>query len=152
MPLHEPLCRQAKEFNINNDGDGDGDNDKDDNRIRVLILHANENKAEFAWATRTRRHLKVAHPALTEFTSAETEACEKNSNVPELLNVHIRGFKLAKFLGRCVLLWTFCDWETLAIEWANQTALAFGGLPGHTHPLYGPLIVSVFKQDIADLR
>lgn len=153
--LHSLLCRQAAKFCID-------DCDASPDRFRVLILHARESKAEFAWATKNHDCLEVVHPALSEFklhlenaTAIDADEMVVGATeyeLPELLNVHIRGFQLARFLGHCVLLWTLCDWEEMPIEWLNQTAMSLGGKPGHTNLFYGPMVVTVFKQDMVDLQ
>lgn len=139
--LHNSLCKQAAEFSIDNGKDVNA------NRIRVLILHALENKVEFVWADTTDTHLEVAHPALSDFQRSQVVHAKF-----ELLNVHVRGFKLARFLGHGILLWTLCDWEFLSSKWINRTAVSLGGPSGHTIPLYGPLVVTVFNQDIVDIE
>lgn len=140
--LHNPLCKQAAEFSI------DDEDNLNANRFRVLILHALENKVEFAWATKTETNLEVAHPTLSDFQLSQHLVNAK----PEFLNVHIRGFKLARFLGHGVLLWTLCDWGPMSSKWINKTAVSLGGPPGHTIPLYGPLVLTVFRQDRFDIQ
>lgn len=153
--LHDPLCRQAARFCID-----DGDTPPD--RLRVLILHARENMAEFAWATKNDDCLEVVHPALSEFKLCQEDADTMDLDtmvagaveyeLPELLNVHIRDYQLGRFLGHCLLLWSLCDWEEMPMKWVNQTALSLGGKPGHTNLFYGPMVVTVFKQDMVDLQ
>lgn len=108
--LHKPLCKQAAKFHIVNPK-------LDPDCFRVIILHAQENKVKFAWAFEKDACLEVVHPVLCSFKlQQDADASDRDGSVvdategerPDLLNVHVRHFKLARFLGHCVLLWTPC--------------------------------------------
>lgn len=110
----------------------------------MIVLHAKEVKADFAWATVTNAGLEIDHPALHAFALSR-----KNppAIVPELINCQLRNFQVTKWLGHCVFLWTLCDWKDLPVKFLNRTAL-FMGRAGYTNIFYGPLVVSVVKQDM----
>lgn len=70
--------------------------------------------------------------------------------MPDLINYQLQNFKLTRWLGHGVLVWTLVNWAELPIKWVNRTAIFMGGKPGHSNLFYGPMIVSVFKQDMVD--
>lgn len=88
--------------------------------------------------------LELRHAALNDFRLSQ-----KNSIIvePELINWQLRNFQETRWLGHCVLLWTLCNWKELPIGWVNRTALFMGGKAGHTNLFYGPLVISVLRQD-----
>lgn len=139
-PLHARLCNQAADFPIIEETTAP-------QQLRVMILHAKKDKVEFAWATKTDNNLKIDHPALDKFQRSRGSTVA----TPDLVNKYVREFQLTQFLGRGVLVWTLCKWREQHHQWLNQTAAALGGPPGHSDLLYGPLIVTAFKQDIIDL-
>lgn len=138
--LHQLLCQQAEEI-VNSNG-------QDENDIQIIILHAQEIKAELAWATITDAGLKIDHPAINSFKLSQEELVP----VPDLINYQLQNFKLTKWLGQGVLLWTMVNWAELPIEWVNRTAIFMGGKPGQSNLFYGPMIVTVFRQDIVHLN
>lgn len=161
--LHARLCKYSSRFRIEDD---DLDVASQD-RFRVLILHAEKNKVEFAWAVKKQECLEVKHTTISDFKSrlqldystgddTRDDDAKAGASIeygsPKLLNMHMREFSLARYLGHCLLLWSTCGWRELPIEWVNQTALSLGSKVGQTNLFYGPLIVTVFKQDIVDLR
>lgn len=113
--------------------------------MRVIVLHARRTKADFAWATVTQAGLEIDHPALNEFTLSQSDRVNIK---PYLTNEQLRNFQETKWMGHCVLLWTLCGWQDLSIDWINRTAVFMGGKAGHTNLFYGPMVISVLKQDI----
>lgn len=138
--LHQLLCHQAEEI-----GNSSG---QDENEIQIIILHAQEIKAELAWATITDAGLKIDHPAIDSFKLSQEELVP----VPDLINYQLQNFKLTKWLGHGVLLWTMVNWAELPIKWVNRTAIFMGDKPGQSNLFYGPMIVTVFKQEIVNLN
>lgn len=138
------LCQQAKEFRTTEEKSEDHAED----RVQVIILHAQTVKAELAWATVTNVGLEIDHSAIDTFKLSQKELVP----VPDLVNYQLRNFKLTKWLGHGVLLWTLVNWAELPMEWVNKTAIFMGGKPGHSNLFYGPMVISVFKQDMVDLK
>ncbi|CAN8101999.1 unnamed protein product [Discula destructiva] len=132
--LHKLLCDQAADFSTT-------DQDSEACVLRDKIV-----KADFAWATITDAGLEIDHPALTKFKLSQQK--ELPSPVPEFINTTLRSFQETRWLGHGVLLWTLCNWQELPIEHVKQTALYMGGLPGHSNVFYGPVIITVVRQDV----
>lgn len=132
------LCQQAEDVGKSNE--------QDENDIQTIILHAQEIKAELVWATITEAGLKIDHPVIDSFKLSQEELVP----VPDLINYQLQNFKLTKWLGHGVLLWTMVNWAELSIEWVNRTAIFMGGKSGQSNLFYGPMIVTVFKQDIVN--
>ncbi|KAJ4422905.1 hypothetical protein N0V82_002431 [Gnomoniopsis sp. IMI 355080] len=144
VELHQLLCLQAKQFSTTQDHD----KDQDEDRVRVIILHTRTTRAEFAWASVTDAGLEINHPAIHEFRLSQKELVP----VPDLVNHQLRNFVLSKWLGHGVLLWTLVNWAELPKQFLNKTAIFLGGKPGHSNLFYGPMVISVFKQDMVDLN
>lgn len=138
--LHQLLCQQAEEVGTFNS--------QHEKKIQIIILHAQEIKAEFVWATITDTGLKIDHHTINSFKSYQEELLP----VPDLINYQLLNFKLTKWLGHGIVLWTMVNWAELSIKWVNKTAVFMGGKPGQSNLFYGPMVVTAFKQDMINLN
>lgn len=93
----------------------------------------------------THAGLEIDHPALNDFKLSQKDSITVE---PELINWQLRNFQETKWMGHCVLLWTLCNWKELPIDWVNRTTLSMGGKAGHTNLFYGPMVISVLRQDM----